>query len=74
LVLHESAFASCGHPRAHASRPADWTKVIQSSLGTTSLKEAKKLRTAKDLEWDVRFDECAWKTIPFLSYPLTARG
>src|SRR5271165_4891884 len=34
------------------------SKVIQFSLGTTSLKEAKKLRTAKDLEWDVRFEAC----------------
>jgi hypothetical protein len=34
------------------------SKVIQFSLGTTSFKEAKKLRTAKDLEWDVRFETC----------------
>jgi hypothetical protein len=34
------------------------SKAIQFSLGTTSFKEAKKLRTAKDLEWDVRFEAC----------------
>src|SRR6266511_660708 len=33
-------------------------KTIQFSLGTTSLKEAKKLRAAKDIEWDARFDAC----------------
>ncbi len=37
------------------------SKVIQFSLGTTSLKQAKQLRTAKDLEWDVRFEACAKK-------------
>ena len=39
------------------------SKVIQFSLGTTSLKEAKQLRTAKDLEWDVRFEACT-KSLP----------
>jgi hypothetical protein len=34
------------------------SKVIQFSLGTTSFKQAKQLRTAKDLEWDVRFEAC----------------
>jgi hypothetical protein len=40
------------------------SKVIQFSLGTTSFKEAKKLRTAKDLEWDVRFEACAKNLAP----------
>ena len=31
-------------------------KFIQLSLDTTKLKEARKLRVAKDLEWDARFD------------------
>jgi integrase len=30
-------------------------KVVQLSLQTTSLKEAKKLRTLRDLEWDAKF-------------------
>jgi len=34
---------------------------IQFSLGTANLKEARKLRTAKDLEWDVRFEDCTKK-------------
>jgi len=31
-------------------------KVVQLSLHTTSLKEAKRLRTLRDLEWDARFE------------------
>jgi len=31
-------------------------KVVQVSLHTTSLKEAKRRRTLRDLEWDARFD------------------
>lgn len=31
-------------------------KVVQLSLHTTSLKEARKLRTLRDLEWDARFE------------------
>src|ERR1700732_3173045 len=34
------------------------SKVIQFSLGTTSLTQAKQLRTAKGLEWYVRFEAC----------------
>jgi hypothetical protein len=30
-------------------------KVVQASLHTTSLKEAKKRRTLRDLEWDAKF-------------------
>jgi hypothetical protein len=30
-------------------------KVVQLSLQTTSLKEAKKRRTLRDLEWDAKF-------------------
>jgi integrase len=33
--------------------------VVQLSLQTTSLKEAKKLRTLRDLEWDARFEAAA---------------
>jgi hypothetical protein len=35
------------------------SKFIQLSLGTNSATQAKKLRTAKDLEWDARFDDCS---------------
>lgn len=31
-------------------------KVVQVSLHTTSFKEARKLRTIRDLEWDARFE------------------
>lgn len=41
--------------------PAIGSKFIQCSLGTKSATEAKKLRTAKDLEWDARFADCAKK-------------
>src|SRR5689334_7029406 len=34
-------------------------KFIQVSLHTTSLKEAKKLRTLRDLEWDAKFAACS---------------
>jgi hypothetical protein len=34
-------------------------KVVQVSLHTTSLKEAKKLRTLRDLEWDAKFAACS---------------
>jgi hypothetical protein len=33
-------------------------KFVQVSLHTTSLKEAKKLRTLRDLEWDAKFAAC----------------
>src|SRR5437016_768550 len=35
------------------------SKFIQFSLGTKSVAEARKLRTAKDLEWDARFNSYA---------------
>src|SRR5437879_10790870 len=31
-------------------------KIVQVTLHTTSLKQAKKLRTLRDLEWDARFE------------------
>ena len=34
-------------------------KVVQVSLHTTSLKEARKRRTLRDLEWDARFEAAA---------------
>ncbi|HEX4238036.1 MAG TPA: DUF6538 domain-containing protein, partial [Xanthobacteraceae bacterium] len=34
-------------------------KFVQVSLQTTSLKEAKKLRTLCDLEWDAKFAACS---------------
>jgi len=34
-------------------------KFVQASLHTTSLKEAKKLRTLRDLEWDAKFAACS---------------
>jgi integrase len=34
-------------------------RFVQVSLHTTSLKEAKKLRTLRDLEWDARFEAAA---------------
>jgi hypothetical protein len=34
-------------------------KVVQESLHTTNLKEAKKRRTLRDLEWDARFAACS---------------
>ena len=34
-------------------------KVVQVSLHTTSLKEAKKRRTLRDLEWDAKFAACS---------------
>jgi integrase len=37
-------------------------KFVQLSLHTTSRKEAKKLRTLRDLEWDAKFDACSSPT------------
>src|SRR5262249_49583936 len=37
-------------------------KVVQVSLHTTSLKEAKKRRTLRDLEWDAKFAACSSPT------------
>ena len=34
-------------------------KVVQVSLHTTNLKEAKKRRTLRDLEWDAKFAACS---------------
>jgi integrase len=34
-------------------------KVVQFSLHTTDFKEAKKLRTLRDLEWDAKFAACS---------------
>ena len=34
-------------------------KVVQVSLHTTSLKEAKQRRTLRDLEWDAKFAACS---------------
>jgi hypothetical protein len=37
-------------------------REIHRSLGTTSLTEAKKLRTIEDLTWDARFDAAGGKS------------
>jgi hypothetical protein len=37
-------------------------KFIQLSLNTTSLAQAKKLRTVRDLEWDAQFEAAEEKT------------
>src|SRR5579862_9324200 len=34
-------------------------KVVQISLHTTNVKEAKKRRTMCDLQWDARFEACS---------------
>ena len=34
-------------------------KFVQVSLHTNNLKEAKKLRTLRDLEWDAKFAACS---------------
>jgi hypothetical protein len=39
-------------------------KFIQLSLNTTSLAQAKKLRTVKDLEWDAQFEAAEKKAAP----------
>jgi hypothetical protein len=42
--------------RPPRSRNCNRQQVIQCSLGTKSVAEARKLRTTKDLEWDARFN------------------
>jgi hypothetical protein len=39
-------------------------KFVQLSLNTTSLQQAKKLRTVKDLEWDAQFEAAEKKSAP----------
>src|SRR5215831_5835001 len=44
-------------------------KFVQLSLHTTSFKEAKQLRTVKDLEWDARFEAANTETSPTADAP-----
>jgi hypothetical protein len=44
-------------------------KFVQQSLDTTSLAQAKKLRTVKDLEWDAQFEAAEKKAAPSNSGP-----
>src|SRR5215831_10089592 len=44
-------------------------KFVQLSLHTTSFKEAKQLRTVKDLEWDARFDAAGAELSPAPNAP-----
>src|SRR5262249_17207567 len=44
-------------------------KFVQLSLHTASFKEAKQLRTVKDLEWDARFEAANTESNPTANAP-----